>query len=51
MKCNHNKAERTPKEAQMSLLRLPSAPKPNPYYIFYHRKLEDEWSPFIPWKN
>ena len=51
MKCNHNKAERTPKEAQLTLLKLPSAPKPNPYYIFYHRKLEDEWSPFIPWKN
>ena len=51
MNCNHHNAERTPKEAQMSLLRLPAAPKPNPYYIFYHRKLEDEWSPFIPWKN
>ena len=49
--CNHNKAEKTPGEAQMTLLRKPLAPKPNPYYIFYHRKLEDEWSPFIPWKN
>ena len=47
--CNHSKAGATPSEAQMRLLRKPSAPLPNPYYIFHHRPIRDEWRQFIPW--
>ncbi|MBI4339053.1 MAG: HNH endonuclease [Chloroflexi bacterium] len=47
--CNHRKAGRTPKEANMKLLREPRAPRPNPYYLFHRRPLRDEWRPFIPW--
>ena len=47
--CNHRKAGRTPKEAGMKLLTPPRAPRPNPYYMFYRRPLQDEWLPFIPW--
>ena len=50
-KCNHKKAGLTPAEANMRLRTHPKAPSPNPYYIFYHRKLEDEWRQFIPWEN
>ena len=47
--CNHRKAGRTPREAGMKLLTPPRAPRPNPYYMFYRRPLQDEWLPFIPW--
>ena len=47
--CNHRKAGHTPKEAGMSLLREPRAPRPNPYYLFRHRTLLEEWLQFIPW--
>ena len=47
--CNHRKAGLTPKEANMRLLKRPSAPRPNPYYLFNHRHILDEWRPFIPW--
>ncbi len=47
--CNHRKAGRTPKEAGIKLLAAPRAPRPNPYYLFYRRPLQDEWLPFIPW--
>ena len=47
--CNHRKASRTPKEAGMKLLREPRAPRPNPYYLFHRRALQEEWRPFIPW--
>ena len=47
--CNHRKAGRTPMEADMRLRRLPTAPRPNPYYLFHHRHLLDEWRQFIPW--
>ena len=47
--CNHRKAGRTPKEASMKLMTAPRAPRPNPYYLFYRRPLQDEWLPFIPW--
>ena len=49
--CNHRKAGRTPREARMKLLRKPDAPKPNPYYMFHHREILEEWRPFIPWVN
>ena len=47
--CNHRKAGRTPKEAGMRLLNVPRAPRPNPYYLFHARSLEEEWLQFMPW--
>ncbi len=47
--CNHRKAGLTPKEANMRLLQEPKAPQPNPYYLFHHRQILDEWRQFIPW--
>ena len=47
--CNHRKAGFTPREANMRLLATPAAPRPNPYYIFHHRQIEDEWRQFMPW--
>ena len=47
--CNHRKAGRTPKEAQMRLLKQPHPPKPNPYYLFSRRRLQEQWRKFIPW--
>ncbi len=47
--CNHKKAGRTPKEAGMKLLKEPRSPHPNPYYLFQHRQIRDEWRKFIPW--
>ena len=47
--CNHRKAGLTPREANMRLLRQPSAPRPNPYYLFQHRSIQDDWRQFMPW--
>ena len=47
--CNHRKAARTPKEAGMRLLREARAPRPNPYYLFHTRSLEEGWLQFMPW--
>lgn len=47
--CNHRKAGQTPREANMRLLTKPAAPRPNPYYIFHHRRILDEWRQFMPW--
>ena len=47
--CNHRKAGLAPSEANMRLLREPTAPRPNPYYLFHHRNILDEWRPFMPW--
>ncbi len=47
--CNHRKASRSPKEAGMTLRRQPRAPRPNPYYQFHRRTLQEEWRQFIPW--
>jgi 5-methylcytosine-specific restriction endonuclease McrA len=47
--CNHSKAARTPKEAGMKLLREPRAPRANPYGLFQHRTVMEEWLPFLPW--
>ena len=47
--CNHHKAGLTPVEAKMGLRNRPTAPRPNPYYMFHHRQILDEWLPFIPW--
>ena len=47
--CNHRKAGLTPAEAGIRLIRKPSAPRPNPYYLFQHRHIQEEWLQFIPW--
>ena len=47
--CNHRKAGHTPREANMKLLREPAEPRPDPYYMFHHRTILDEWRQFIPW--
>jgi 5-methylcytosine-specific restriction endonuclease McrA len=47
--CNHRKAGATPREANMKLLHEPRTPRPNPYYLFHHRTILDEWRQFIPW--
>lgn len=47
--CNHRKAGLTPSEAGMRLLKEPGAPHPNPYYLFQHRPILEEWRQFIPW--
>ncbi|MBI2171267.1 MAG: HNH endonuclease [Chloroflexi bacterium] len=47
--CNHRKASRTLKEAGVKLLKEPRAPRPNPYYIFLRRPVQEEWRPFMPW--
>ena len=49
--CNHRKAGLSPAEANMRLSRKPTAPRPNPYYLFHHRTIMDEWRPFIPWAS
>ena len=49
--CNHRKAGLTPKQAEMRLLREPSIPRPNPFYLFDHRHIMDEWRQFIPWAS
>ena len=47
--CNHRKAGLTPEEANMRLIKKPFAPRPNPYYLFQHRSISEEWRQFIPW--
>ena len=47
--CNHRKAGLTPKEANMRMLKKPTAPRPNPYYMFHHRSILEEWRQFMPW--
>lgn len=47
--CNHRKAGATPLEANMRLLRKPTMPRPDPYYMFHHRTILEEWRQFIPW--
>ena len=47
--CNHRKAGRTPQEAGMQLPGEILPPKPNPYSIFAHRPIREEWLSFVPW--
>ena len=47
--CNHKKAGLTPKEANMRMLKKPTVPRPNPYYMFHHRSILEEWRQFMPW--
>ncbi len=46
--CNHRKGGRTLDQAQMRLLKPPSAPPSNAHYIFArHLKENQEWLPFV----
>jgi 5-methylcytosine-specific restriction endonuclease McrA len=48
-RCNHRKAGRTPREANMRLLREPYAPKVTSYYVVYrHLGGQESWRKFIP---
>ncbi len=48
-KCNHRKAGRTPREAQMRLGREPFAPRITSYYVVYrHLNGQDGWRKFLP---
>ena len=47
--CNHRKAGRTPQEAGMLLPGEIRPPRPNPYSIFVHGPIRDEWLKFVPW--
>ena len=47
--CNHRKAAQSPAEAGMRLIREPRAPRANPYGLFQHRAVLEEWKPFLPW--
>lgn len=48
--CNHRKAGRTPSEAGMKLLKLPSHPPLHGYHVFYHHlQAREEWIKFIPY--
>ena len=48
--CNHKKAGLTLRESDLNLKSTPKSPSPNPYYIFQHRNIAEEWKPFIPWE-
>ena len=49
VRCNHRKAGRTPREANMRLLREPAPPTPNPYYPFYRfLNIHEDWRKFVP---
>ena len=48
--CNHKKAGLTLRESELKLKASPKSPSPNPYYIFQHRNIAEEWKPFIPWE-
>lgn len=47
--CNHRKGGHSLREVNMKLQRVPKAPRPNPYYLFHYRQIQDEWRQFLPW--
>ena len=47
--CNRRKAGRTPQEANMRLMSVPRAPRPNPYHILQNRTVLDIWREYVPW--
>ena len=49
--CNHRKAGRTPKQANLRLLREPLIPRPDPYSLFHHRTIIAEWREWMPWAH
>jgi len=50
-RCNHRKAGRTPREANMLLPRDPAPPRPNPYAFFHAGRIQDQWRAYLPWMD
>ena len=48
--CNRHKAGRTPKEAGMKLIRLPSPPSGSPFFSvpYHYLQTRDEWQKYLP---
>jgi len=48
--CNRHKAGRTPKEAGMKLIRLPSPPRGSPFFSvpYHYMQTRDEWQKYLP---
>lgn len=48
--CNRHKAGRTPQEAHMRLIRLPSVPKGGPLFNipYRYRQTQSEWRKYLP---
>lgn len=48
--CNRHKAGRTPKEAGMKLIRLPSPPSGSPFFSvpYHYMQTRDEWQKYLP---
>ena len=48
--CNRRKAGRTPREANMKLICLPTPPSGNPFYIipYHYLQKRDEWRKYLP---
>ena len=48
--CNRHKAGRTPEEAHMKLIKTPSPPSDNHYYVipYHHLDKRDEWRKYLP---
>ncbi len=47
--CNRRKAGRTPHEARMRLIRPPSYPRGNTFFIPYHyQQTKNEWQKYLP---
>ena len=47
LKCNNKKNNRTPKEANMHLIAIPTAPGYVATMYIYIRKIRDEWKPYM----
>jgi 5-methylcytosine-specific restriction endonuclease McrA len=48
--CNRRKAGRTPREANMKLIRLPLPPSGSPFYVvpYHYLQNRDEWRKYLP---
>jgi 5-methylcytosine-specific restriction endonuclease McrA len=48
--CNRRKAGRTPREANMKLIRPPTPPRDNHFYIvpYHYLQKRDEWQKYLP---
>jgi len=48
--CNRRKAGRTPKEANMKLMRQPAPPNGSPFYLipYHYLNSRDEWRKYLP---
>jgi len=48
--CNRRKAGRTPREANMKLIRLPSPPRGRPFFSipYHYTQTQSEWQKYLP---